>query len=95
MTMQPVQTTLSPKLLGASIVVAPLIFSSSTFFWKNGEYGVTGGTILILAMIFWIPAFIGLFELLKNKMPNYTSIGFLIATYGCISGGNFGMVDDY
>ena len=90
--MQLVQNTLSSKLLGLSLIIAPLVFGASTFFWENGEYGVTGGTILVLSMIFWIPAFIGLFELLKDKMPRYSSIGFLIATYGCISGSNFGMV---
>ena len=84
--------TADSKMLGSSMIIAPLIFGASTFFWKNGEYGVAGGTILVLSMIFWIPAFIGLFELLKDKMPNYTSIGFLVATFGCISGANFGMV---
>lgn len=86
------ENTLSSKLLGLSLIIAPLAFGASTFFWRNGEYGVTGGTILVLSMIFWIPAFIGLFELLKDKMPRYTSIGYLIAIYGCISGVNFGMV---
>ncbi len=43
-------------------------------------------------MIFWIPAFNTLFLLLKNKMPWYASIGYLIAIFGCISGANFGMV---
>jgi hypothetical protein len=91
-TMQLVKIPVSSKLLGSSMIIAPLVFGASTFFWKNGEYGVTGGTILVLSMIFWIPAFMGLFGFLKDKMPAYTSIGFLIATYGCISGVSFGMV---
>ena len=92
MTMHLVKITFGSKLLGSSMIIAPLVFGASTFYWKNGEYGITGGTILVLSMIFWIPAFIGLFELLKEKMPTYCSFGFLIATYGCISGVNFGMV---
>jgi hypothetical protein len=92
MNMLLVKNTFGSKLLGSSMIIAPLVFSASTFFWKNGEYGITGGTILVLSMVLWIPAFIGLFDLLKDKMPIYTSIGFLIATYGCISGVNFGMV---
>jgi hypothetical protein len=86
------EMTVDSKSLGSSMIMAPFIFGASTFYWKNGEYGITGGTILVLSMVFWIPAFIGLFEFLKDKMPTYTSIGFLIATYGCISGVCFGMV---
>ena len=90
--MQSSSNTMSSWILGISMILAPVIFGTSTFFWNNGEYGIIGGTILVLSMMFWIPAFIGLFDFLKDKMPTYSSIGFLIATYGCISGVNFGMV---
>ena len=90
--MQRIRITQTSRFLGSSMIMAPLVFGASTFFWKSGEYGITGGTILVLSMIFWIPAFIGLFKLLKDEMPSYASIGFLVATYGCISGVNFGMV---
>ena len=32
------------------------------------------------------------YDLLKEKMPMYASIGLLIAIYGCVSGINFGFV---
>jgi hypothetical protein len=79
-------------LNGISLIIAPLLLGTSTFFWKSGDYGITGGTILVISMIFWIPAFTALFKLLRYQMPHYTSIGFLIAIFGCISGANFGMV---
>jgi hypothetical protein len=79
-------------VLGSSFIIGPLLLGASTFFWHNGEYGVTGGAILVLSMAFWIPAFIGLFEFFKNKMPGYAHFGFMVATIGCISGANFGMV---
>jgi hypothetical protein len=75
-----------------SLVIAPLLFGASTFFWTNGEYGVTGGTVLALATVFWIMAFVTLFDKLKPEMPLYSSIGLVIAIYGSISGNNFGMV---
>jgi len=90
--MQTTGTIFGPRLLGASLIIAPLLFSASTFFWKNGEYGVTGGTIMTLSIVFWIPAFIALFNKLKDKMPGYCSIGLLVAIYGCISGVSFGFV---
>lgn len=49
---------LHQKFLGACFVIAPLLFGASTFFWQNGEYGVTGVTLLTLSMIFWIPVFL-------------------------------------
>ncbi len=35
------------KLFGYSLVVAPTLFAASTFLWKNEEYGIDGGTLLI------------------------------------------------
>lgn len=60
-------------------------------FWVNGEYGVTGGTIIVLSMVFWVPALIVLFGLVKNKYPNYAAWGLLIAVFGFISGADFAM----
>jgi hypothetical protein len=62
-----------------------LLFASS-FFWNNGEYSVPSATLLVLSTFFWIPAFTGLFQLLKNKMPGYSVFGLWIAVFGCISG---------
>jgi len=45
-------------------------------------------------MIFWIPALLVLFSLVKVKMPNYAAWGFLIAVYGFVSGVNFGFLGE-
>ncbi|WPU91177.1 hypothetical protein SNE25_17815 [Mucilaginibacter sabulilitoris] len=84
---------LQHKLLGLSSIMAPVLFGLSTFFWRNGEYGVIAATILASSMVFWIPALSTLFGLLKNKMPYYYSIGLFIAIYGCCMGGiGFGLL---
>lgn len=75
-----------------ALVLAPLFQTISSFCWINGEYGATGGTFIFLSTIFWIPALITLFSLVKNKFPNYAAWGLLIAITGFISGSNFGMV---
>ena len=79
-------------MFSASLILAPLLQAVSTFFWTDGEYGVTGGTILIFSMIFWIPALLFLFSLVGLKKPTYAAWGFLIAVYGFVSGVNFGFL---
>ena len=80
------------SMFGLSLILAPTLQAISTFFWVDGEYGVTGGTILVFSMIFWIPALLVLFSLVKNTMPNYAAWGVLIAVYGFVSGVNFGFL---
>jgi hypothetical protein len=82
-------------LWGASLILAPAFFAVSTFFWidtgERVEYGAIGGTLIAIATVFWIPAFIGLFDLLKEKTPRYATSGLLVAIYGCIAGAAFGL----
>jgi hypothetical protein len=51
----------------------------------------TAGWLQVLAYTFWILAFHGMFSLMKEKMPVYAALGFLIAVYACIGGNNFGL----
>jgi hypothetical protein len=69
-----------------TLLAAPLVFAFSTFFWHNGEYDPRGATLLIIALLCWIPAFHFLFGLVKPSMPLYAQWGWLAALYGCISG---------
>ena len=71
---------------GFSLIVAPLWFAISTFFWVNGEYSVRSAILIVFSMFFWIPALTGLFGLLKRRMPHYAVWGLRIAVYGCILG---------
>ncbi|AYB35654.1 hypothetical protein [Chryseolinea soli] len=80
---------------GLSLIAAPLVFAASTFFWKEGQYGVTGGTLINLSQVPWIIAFIVLFDKLKMEMPRYATVGLIVAIYGCLSGANFGFVGVY
>src|SRR5215831_13530000 len=87
--MQTAKTQLEKKFQGISLIIAPLLFAASTLFWTNGEYSVLSAILIIFSMFFWMPAFSGLFALLKNKMPYYSVWGLWIAVYGCISGCGF------
>jgi len=83
---------LEKRVQGFSLVAAPLLLFTSSFFWNDGEYSVSSATLLILSTFFWIPAFTGLFQLLKNKTPSYSVFGLWVAVFGCISGVCFGFL---
>jgi hypothetical protein len=76
------------RALGLSLFLAPLFFFLSSFFWVgDGQYGVTGGTLLIFGSLFWIVAFVGIFGVLREKTPRYAAWGLLFAIYGAVCGG--------
>ena len=79
-------------LYGISMALAASLFFFSGFFWIDAEYGVTGGTLLNLGASCWIPAFIGLFTLVKPKLPVYATWGLPFAILGCLAGANFALV---
>ena len=61
--------------MGALSDSDPAFFATSTWVDTSGrvEYGVIGGAIITIATVFWIPALIGLFDLLKETMPRYAT----------------------
>lgn len=77
---------LEQKLEGSCLIIAPLFLMASTFFWRGSEYGAEAATFIIFSMFFWIPAFMGLFSLVKNELAHYAVWGLWIAVLGCISG---------
>ena len=85
--MTSVSERFSEKFNGFVFVVAPLLFSLSTFYWQDGEYNVTGSTLLVISMVFWVPVFFVLFAFLKLRMPVYYHVGLIAAMYGTVVGG--------
>lgn len=71
---------------GVALILASTLLAGSTFYWQNGEYSVPAATLLIASIFFWIPAFIGLFGLIKKSMPRYAVYGLWVAVFGCVSG---------
>jgi hypothetical protein len=88
-------TRINRIIWGISMICAPLLFGMSTFLWRDGQYGAYGGTLVVLGTVFWIAAFMGLFDLVKSKTPIYASIGLFIAIAGCVSGASFGFAGAY
>jgi len=84
-------TRLQRNVWVVSLILAPLLLAAAQFYWNNGLVTSTAGWLQVLAFTFWIPAFHGMFSLLRPKMPKYAVVGFLIAIYACIGGNNFGI----
>jgi hypothetical protein len=82
---------MTSKLYTVSLILAPLSFALSTFFWqKDGlyfQYSVTSGTLLIIGSIFWVLAFAAMFDVVKAGAPLYATLGMPVAVYGCLCGG--------
>jgi hypothetical protein len=75
-------------LFGVSLLLAPSLFALSSFFWVDeGQYGITGSTLLIFGSVFWIAGFVGIFRLLRDRTPRYAAGGLLLAIYGAVCGG--------
>jgi hypothetical protein len=76
---------------GSCMIVGQVLVTISTLFWNsNGRYTVNGAVIIIVAMVFWIIGFMGIFDLLKEKNRWYARLGLLYAIYGCVGGIAFG-----
>lgn len=75
----------------ASTILAPLFLAVSQFFWVGHVLSSTAGALQVLAFLFWIFAFHGMFEQIKDAYPKYAVFGFFLAVYGCLAGNNFGV----
>src|SRR5262245_59196657 len=73
---------------GVSLFAGPLLFATSSFFWSpDGQYGLLGGTTLAIGSVFWILAFMAVFDELRPVTPRYAAWGLLVAVYGAVCGG--------
>jgi hypothetical protein len=88
-------TRAQQRVYGISLIAAPLLMGVSTFLWKNGETGMTGGALQIPSAAFWIVGLFGLFDLVRGEMPRYAAFGSLLAAYACLGYNNFGMEGIY
>lgn len=88
--MKPYNST-QKNLWKMSMLLAPLLLAVSQFFWSGGVLTATAGVLQILSFLFWIFAFQGMFEQIKDAYPNYAVWGFFLAVLGCLAGNNFGI----
>lgn len=56
----------------------------------DGDYGVTGGALLTLAMVPWTYGLFGEYERLRSRLPRLSALWLLYLLYGVLGGITFG-----
>lgn len=79
-----------PFLTRACLVAGPLTFAASTFFWEDGRYGATGGTLIALSVPIWAFGMIALLDRVRPAMPRYAAVATLVTLLGTVGGAGFG-----
>lgn len=79
--------TFLPRLQGACLVLGPVLFALSTFFWlPNGSYGATAAALIVISLVFWTTGLLGVLDGLRARMPVYSGLLLLVLIYGAIGG---------
>lgn len=79
------------RLQAAALVVGPLVFAASPFFWVDGHYGVNGGMLIALSMVPWVYGLIGEYERLREHVPTAAGLWLLLLLIGMFGTIGFGM----
>jgi hypothetical protein len=73
-----------------ALVLGPVGSAVATYYWTDGRYGATGGTVLVLAMVVWAYGLIGLLEVVRPSAPRYAAVALPVFLYGIMGGAAFG-----
>jgi hypothetical protein len=82
-----------PGLHALALVGGPLTAASSTFLWKDGNYGITGGTLMASGVVTWLYGFVGLYPRLAERAPILAPLWLGTAVVGALAGVMFGARD--
>ncbi|RFS16290.1 hypothetical protein [Emticicia sp. C21] len=88
--MQSKSSVLDKKFWAICLVLGQFIVIISSFLWKeNGRHSVNGSVLVFFSTLFLAIGMVGLFYVLKPKMPIYSRLGFLYGMYGIFGGVGF------
>ncbi|MER5393041.1 hypothetical protein [Saccharopolyspora sp. NPDC002686] len=79
------------RLQAVGLVLGPVIFAASPFFWVDGHYGVNGGMLIALSMVPWVYGLIGQYERLRERIPLVAGIWLLLLLIGMFGSIAFGL----
>lgn len=83
------------QVYGASLLLAPLLMGASTFCWRGSAVGITGGTLSVLAAVFWIAGLLGLVEWIRPHRRVTAAVMTVVVIYAGIAFNNFAMEGIY
>ncbi|RRO14721.1 hypothetical protein EIL87_18425 [Saccharopolyspora rhizosphaerae] len=79
------------RLQALALVVGPVIFAASPFFWVDGHYGVTGGVLIAVSTVPWVFGLIGEYERLREHAPVAAGLWLLLLLAGMLGTVAFGL----
>ncbi|GAB2745928.1 hypothetical protein GCM10027174_19750 [Salinifilum aidingensis] len=79
------------RLQAAALVLGPIIFAASPFFWVNGHYGVNGGMLIAISTVPWVFGLIGEYERLRERVPFAAGLWLLLLLIGMFGNIAFGL----
>jgi hypothetical protein len=80
---------------GACLVLGPVLNAAATFQLVGGRYGVTGGTLVALSSVLWLPGLLGVWEVVRARRPVLGTVGAVLSTVGAFGGIAFGLQGFY
>jgi hypothetical protein len=82
-----------PGLHALALVAGPLTVACSTFLWQDGNYGITGATLMASGIVTWLYGFVGLYPHLAERAPILAPLWLATAIVGTLAGVMFGARD--
>ncbi|MDA0564193.1 hypothetical protein LG943_07610 [Streptomonospora sp. S1-112] len=80
------------RLQAVALLLGPLVFAASPFFWTDaGHYGVNGGMLIALAMVPWVYGLVGEYERLREHVPRAAGLWLLLVLVGMFGSVAFGL----
>ncbi|MBQ0923433.1 hypothetical protein [Saccharopolyspora endophytica] len=79
------------RLQAVAMVVGPVVFAASPFFWVDGHYGVNGGMLIALSTVPWVFGLIGEYERLRERVPVAAGLWLLLLLVGMFGTIAFGL----
>ncbi|KAA5826491.1 hypothetical protein ABT337_17270 [Saccharopolyspora hirsuta] len=79
------------RLQAVALLLGPVVFAISPFFWIDGHYGVTGGALIALSAVPWVYGLIGEYERLRERLPTLAGLWLLLLLIGMFGSIAFGL----
>ncbi|RZQ64712.1 hypothetical protein [Amycolatopsis suaedae] len=88
--------TVERHLRTVLLVVGPVVFAASTFFWlPGGTYGATAGALMVAGLVLWAYGLLALVDGLRTRLPRYAALVRLLVVGGLAGGVTFGVQGVY
>ncbi|MFF8764072.1 hypothetical protein ACF07Q_06120 [Nocardiopsis dassonvillei] len=79
------------RLQAVALILGPVVFAASPFFWNNGHYGVTGGMLIALSMPIWVYGLLGEYGRLREHIPRISGMWLFVLLVGMLGTISFGL----